>query len=42
MDTWFEFKGINSDEMGVILTNTPAITKAPLRYNKYEVRRSSK
>lgn len=34
MNTWFEFKGINSKDMGVILSVTPPITRASKRYNQ--------
>lgn len=30
---WFKFNNISSDTMGVILTETPPITRAPKRYN---------
>ncbi len=35
--SYFIFKGISSDTMGVILTELPPITKPPKKYRKYDV-----
>ena len=35
--SWFEFNGVRSSDMGVLLMSTPDITRAPMRYELVEV-----